>query len=651
MQKRSATPAVSPDGFLPGSTLNRLAGNDSRASVAISSYDAQAHTVEAVLSAGTRVRRWGIFEELAIDAAAIDLSRVGAGQVRLLDSHSQDSVDRIFGVLLSARIENGLLVGVLQFSDTEKAREIEARVAAGDIAGISVGYRVTKWTLSQVENETEVWRADQWELLEVSLVAVPADPAAMIRSAGETATLTTQTETDDMRRNAPSGDAPAPIPVTAPVTEATRNAAPAQAPAPDAAAIIAAERSRVADIHAIGRQAGMEQAVIDAAVRNASTVDAFRAAAFDHLAARQIPASHVRVERDETETRMQAMGEALAIRLMPAAGRPEPGEAARAFMDYSLVDLAAERLNERRVPGAFGRREDILQRAFHATTDFPIIFENALNRALAARYAQATPTYRRIAAQRTYTDFRDHTTVRLGDFPDLQPVNPEGGEIKSGTFSESKEKTAVKAYGVGVSFSRQMLVNDSLGAINDILNQRGLAVARFEDRTFYAMLLSNPILQETSRAVFNTTDKSQASAGTAIDIAALSAGRAALRKRLTLDKSEMELTASILLVGPDKETEAQQLVAPVNAVVSGAVNPFSGKLDVIVSGKLTGNQWYLFASVDEAPCFEWGLLDGYTAPRFRIDNPFGVQGTACTLEHDFGCGAIDWRGGWKNPGN
>lgn len=428
-------------------------------------------------------------------------------------------------------------------------------------------------------------------------------------------------------------------------------------PAADAGSILRAERERSAGILDIARRAGFTGNEAQEAIAGNVAVEAFRARAFDTLSARHTPTSHVRIEQDETETRRLAMTEAVAYRLAPAsANRPEPSQAARGYLDFSLVDLAAERLSERRIPGSFGGREELLRRAFHTTSDFPIIFEGALNTSLAARYALARPTYRRIARQRTYADFRDHTVIRVGDFPDLQPVNPEGGEIKGGTFSESKEKTAVKAYGVRVDFSRQMLVNDSMNALVQVLNDRGNAVARFEDRTFYAMMLSGagndgPTLLTTTRQVFNTTDKSKSAAGTAIDIPALSAGRAALRKRKSKDGAELELAASLLLVGPDKETEAQQILAPVQAQQAGNVNPFSGALSLEVTAKIVGNTWFMFAAIDEAPCFEWGLLEGYTAPRFRIDNPFGVQGTSTSLEHDFGCGALDFAGGWKNAGD
>lgn len=658
---RSATPAVTPDGFIPGSALDRRDGGDLAVRFAPTSYNRAARTIQAVASSGARVRRWGIHEELAISAEAIDLARVTLGQVRLLDSHDQGSIEGILGVVARAWIESGQLMVEIRFADSEAGRRAEAMVLSGDVAGLSVGYRVLTWTLSQVENDTEVWRADRWELLEVSLVAVPADPAALIRSA-VSQPAPTQQETDDMRRNVPSADAPAPQPVNTPAPETRAAPAPSSAPQPspaaqpDGAAILRAERDRAAAILDIATRAGMTAEASRAAVASDVTVEAFRAQAFDTLVSRQTPSSHVRVERDETETRRAAMQEALTIRLAPASATPAaPSEAARGFMGHSLIDLAAERLGERRVPGSFGAREDMLRRAFHTTSDFPILFENVLNQSLAARYALAQPTFRMIARQRTYNDFRPHNSVRAGDFPDLQPVNPEAGEIKAGTFSESKESTRVLPYGVQVLLSRAMLVNDNLNAIAGVLNDRGDAVARFEDRTFYAMAFggsgsNGPTLLETTRQLFNTTDATLAAANAAITVGSLSLGRAALRKRKSKDDVELNLPATILLVGPDKETEAQQILAPVQAQQAGNVNPFSGALSLVVTEKISGNAWHMFAAPSAAPVFEWGLLDGYTAPRLRMEDPFGVQGTKMSLEHDFGCGAIDFRGAYKNAG-
>lgn len=179
---RSAA-SVAPGGFKPGETVARRAIDDLAARFAPSSYNAETHTVEAVFSAGSRVARWGVQEELAITPEAIDLLRVALGQVRLLDTHNQQSLNAVLGVVEDARIEGGKLVGRIRFAETEAGRNAEGMVARGELTGISVGYRVTMWTLTSRINEEEIWRADKWELLEVSLVAVPADPQASIRSA------------------------------------------------------------------------------------------------------------------------------------------------------------------------------------------------------------------------------------------------------------------------------------------------------------------------------------------------------------------------------------------------------------------------------------------------------------------------------------
>src|SRR5690606_3022292 len=105
-------------------------------------------------------------------------------------------------------------------------------------------------------------------------------------------------------------------------------------------------------------------------------------------------------------------------------------------------------------------------------------------------------------------------------------------------------------------------------------------------------------------------------------------------------------------VGPDKETQADALVTTIIANDSAKVNPFSGRLRVVTSAQISGNTWYLFVDPNRAggACFVHGFLDGASAPRVRMDEPFGQQGVAMTVEHDFGVGAIDYRGAYKNPG-
>lgn len=653
-----AVPGVTPDGFVPGAAMDRGSAPEASARFAPGSYSASARTVEAVFSAGSRVRRWGIYEELSLDAGAVDLARVGQGQVRLLNSHNQYDIGAILGTVEEARIDNGQLVGRIRFADTEAGREAETMVASGDARGLSVGYRVTSWRLSQVENDIEIWRAEAWELLEVSLVAVPADPAAMVRSAGMAETSTPEMETDDMRRNVPTGAAPAPV--TTPAPEGQRAAPPAPA-APAAEQIRAEERARVTAITDIARRAALTDAVRDEAIAGGTTVEAFRAAAFEAMAGRQTPASSVRIQQDETETLRTAMQEAL-VRGMNASAMPgEWSEVANAYRGLSLVGMAAARLGIGRVPENFAEREDVLRRAMHTTSDFPIILENAMNRSVAARYALAQPTYRAVARREDFADFRPHISVSAGDLPTLSAVG-EGGRIEFGTIGEKKEQVAVGSYARAVRLSRQLLVNDTLGALEAALADYGQVVALLEETTAYGVVLANsgdgPALLEGAANMFTTGRTNKAGTATAINEAGVSAGRAAMRKYkgispdggTTAGPVLLYNAPSILLCGPDKETEAEKFVATVVAAQTGNVNPFSGKLRVVVSPMITGNAWWLFTDPSVRSNFRWGLLNGFTAPRVRTDEPFGQQGLGISVEHDFGFGGIDWRAGYRNAG-
>src|SRR4051812_18355131 len=90
---------------------------DRFASFAPNSYNGDARTVEAVLSAGSSVRRFYFTEELEISAAAIDLARVKAGLVPLLDSHNQFEADAVLGTVSNVRVRDGQLLGTLTFGE------------------------------------------------------------------------------------------------------------------------------------------------------------------------------------------------------------------------------------------------------------------------------------------------------------------------------------------------------------------------------------------------------------------------------------------------------------------------------------------------------------------------------------------------------
>jgi HK97 family phage prohead protease len=150
-------------------------------------------TVQAILSKGSPVQRIYGIESLRISKDAIDLSRMNTSGIPILDSHKIDSITAAIGKLQNAWVADGALHGILKFNKTEGGVRAAGMVKRGELGGISVGYRVTEWEVRNgkgqvVDPDSIAWGGEDstfvgkhWELLEVSLVTVPAESAAHVR--------------------------------------------------------------------------------------------------------------------------------------------------------------------------------------------------------------------------------------------------------------------------------------------------------------------------------------------------------------------------------------------------------------------------------------------------------------------------------------
>jgi hypothetical protein len=178
-----------PPGLARGSTAKRFAD------VAPSSYDKKKRTVQAVISKGSAVQRWYGTEKLKISSDAVILDRMGTSGIPLLDSHNQYGIDNALGCFTRTWVTRDALMGEITFNDTDRGRRAEGMVARGEIKGISAGYTVREWEITDKdgrvldpENDrlatdgSLTFTATSWELLAGSLVSVPADAPSMIRS-------------------------------------------------------------------------------------------------------------------------------------------------------------------------------------------------------------------------------------------------------------------------------------------------------------------------------------------------------------------------------------------------------------------------------------------------------------------------------------
>jgi hypothetical protein len=660
-----------------------------------------ARTVEVVWSTGARARNFvpplgPIIEELDMRPEAVRMEALRSGRAPVLDTHRRAGTRDVLGRVTAARLEAGRGYATLQFSGADDVEPVWQRVADGTLQSVSVGYRVHRYEpRPDASTGQTIHRAVDWEPYEISIVPVPVDGLAVIRGddpQGDAHQAVEPALESDPQPSPPNNpqETSMPDPTPTPIAEAAPPAPPiaptpqeipvtptappeptrAVPPAPDLDAIRAeADRAAVERIAAYEPvlaaarglvTADMLDAMREAAIRDRVSPEVLRGRLWDAFtsgAARpSLPARPDTGPSNEDPSQLlDAMAEALAARTMPGYQAPTTGRHTE-FMGWRPSDMIGELLRargERNVP----RNPTILaERAFHTTSDFPALLSAAANKMLLAAYAPAAPTYRTLFLRRDFRDFKPHRHLRVGDFPTLLPLS-ENGEVQAGTMSESQELVFLQTFARRIRVTRQMLVNDDLGAFTDFASMIGRRVADFENATAYQLLNAangdGPTLITGAAAVFGTAAAraNKAGAGTLLDLPNLALGRAAVMRQRTLDGLPIAVGAQMrLLVGPNQELAARQLTISVQATQTSNANVYAGFVQPLVEPLIPANRWYLFSDPMAAPVYVYGYLNGAEGPQVTTGNVQGVDGVEVSVIFDFGVGAIDWRGAWFNPG-
>jgi hypothetical protein len=392
----------------------------------------------------------------------------------------------------------------------------------------------------------------------------------------------------------------------------------------------------------------------------------------DELAKRAAPAAKphnvsVGYSPENPEVSRATVEEAIvarATRHMPSSQRVAPSDRSRELAGLPMLEVLA---NHARMCGAKIQRnlrgailyDELLNQRTLATGDFPLILAGVTNKIMIKAYELAAPTYRLISSRRSFADFRAHNFLRFGDFPAPLQKN-EAGEFQNGAISEARNQISAEEFGRIVRFTRKMLVNDDMDAFSKLPDMAGRRTADFENRQFYAMFALNagagPTIYEknmpSGRPLFHAADHGNyVSSGTVIDVTNVGLGRAAMMKQKSLDGMAINVTPRYLLTSPDKYTVAEQFCA-VNIVpaTDTNANPFKGKLEPLADANLSGNAWHLLADPANSEVFVYGYLEGFDGPRLLTREGFTTAGMDMLLAIDWACGAVDYRGAYKNAG-
>ena len=611
--------------------------------------NAEARTATLVWTTGAAVRRFdwwegrAFYEELSLEEGHVHMERLNNG-APLLNSHAQYDLRDIIGVVERAWIENGEGHAEVRFSEREDADAIFRDVAGGIIRNVSVGYMVHKYeAVSEDENGVRTIRAVDWTPAEISLVPVPADAGAGVRS---------QMPTSDCEIiNLNRADSPEEIAMTENVTPAAESATP-EVPQIDPETVrteaIAAERTRMGEITKLCQRHGLTD-LSAKLIEDGTSIEKARAIVLDELAERDAKAPtlpRTEIVRDETETRRAGMENTILYR----SGRAKLDDNGRRFVGLSLLEMGRRTLEAQGIRTEGMSRMQLAERVLHGTGDFAEILANVANKTLRDAYQAQARSFTMWARQNTAVDFKEMARTQLGDAPVLKKVN-ENGEFTYGTIGEGAEKYQLATYGRIVGITRQAIVNDDLGAFSRVLPAFGAQAANLESETVYGILNSNPEMADGTD-LFHADHGNLAGTGAAISVSTLGIGRADMRKQTGINGMPINVSPSFLVVPPDLETVAQQFTSTQYMPEAGSnINPFAGTLQVIADSRLTdAAAWFLVANPSQIDTIEYSYLEGNEGVYLETRNGFSVDGVEIKARLDFAAKAIDWRGMWKNAG-
>jgi HK97 family phage prohead protease len=619
----------------------------------------------ACYSTGAAVRRWNwdygdFLEVLSVEKGHVRTGRLDSGALPILLDHEQ-GVRNTFGVVEKHWIEDGK--GFVQFrmeTGTPDADAVLNKVRQGIVKNVSVGYRIHSLTETKDGDRIPTLTATDWEPFEISLVSVPADAGAtVVRSDGDAGAypcnlITTRTNSDgeeDMKIKKIVDGVEVEVTVADDSAEAVRAAAEA-AQTVDAQAIatraVEADRARQTAIRALGRKFDIDGETVDDMAARGLTVEQANSRVLELLAERSqaTKTASVRVGQsfDDPAVVTRAFEDSLVAKV--SGVRAVDGKA-NEFMGASMLESYAKLLVARGEKPIFNR-EELATRALHTTSDFPVMLSTAMHRVMQEDYAAAPASYRLISEQNNFLDFRDQEYLRGTEFPALKDLG-EGGEIQSATFGDGKlEKTKVGTKAVLIAFTRELLINDSVGYLQKHIGKLGRRIAASENKAAWDLIGSNPKMNYDGKTAFHADHGNLAASAVASpDEAVLSAIRAALMSR-TSDGIPLSFMLKYLIVDPSLLTAAEKLRSAIQATATGDVNVFAGKFDIIADQNVAShNAWYGAVDKADAPVLTHGYLGGNEGP--MVDTKEGWNRLAMELRvvHDFGVGLIGDQGIYK----
>lgn len=617
-------------------------------------------TVDLVATTEYPVQRWDwdawrLFNEvLAIESSAINMERMN-NNAPLLDSHQSWNLKDQLGVVVKGWIEGSELKATVRFSKREDVEPIFQDVVDGIICNVSIGYTVQKYLIEEhEEGQTPTYRATSWTPHEVSLVPIPADPNAGIRSSTRPNDLPHSNIIYQERAKTMPQDENLEVPATQETTT-TATATPTEpvvTQSVDTEAVrqqaVQAENQRIQSIRALCGTHGLARDFEDSLVQPEITIDKARSMILDHLAERsgQI---HAQPRGDSIDQRVevrQAIEESILAR---SFSLDNVSEQARGYRGMTLVDLARDSI-ERAGGNTRGMSQSQIvqlalsgrtERGMHTTSDFPIALANVGNRAIEQGYTGAGQTFWPLVKRKTAPNFKEMQSVRFGNGIKLELL-PESGQYKPATINDAVQRGfKLDTYGRLLTVSRQAIINDDIGIFDQVFKGFGKSSANLESDMVWALIIGNAKTPD-GKPLF---DASHNNMGTGpITIENIDLLDQLIGKQTDPNtKDFISLYGEYLIVPRAQLLAVRKLLGFYTPTKADDVNPLP-TYSIISDPRLKDSkEWMLAAGPNQAPGIELLYLEGEEGIQTETQEGFDVDGVSIKARLDFACTVADYR--------
>ena len=568
------------------------------------------------------------WEKMLVSPETMDLTRFKSGNAPILNNHKSNSLEDQIGVIVDTKIENKQAIATLKFSNRESVNEIWEDVKNGILKGISVGYSIDEYT-EEEGDEYPILIGKKWTPHEVSLVCVPADENCYVRKKN----IEIEEKMDS--KNTPKTEETK----TSNTLGIKKEKAQEIDVSPPGSAL--SERARILDISRLCKVHNINQKLKNEFINKGTNMSDVK----DIILEKQLKTEDknlITQVKNKNENVREKLTDAISYRI---GGKLT--ESAKQYKDYSLIQIA------RTLTGDNTSSDNQVVTQSMMTSDLPKLLENALNKTLLSSYEsmQQKQNFWSMCSVSETKDFKEFSKYRLSEMPGLE-LQAEGENITFGSLSESKISGSIATFAKGISFSRKMMINDDLGALQNITQAWAQSVIRLENKLFWDHFNNNTTLS-TGHKLFSSGNNNVSTTSEALSVEAISKARVQMMRQKSIAGSfELNIVPDLLIVSPELELEALKLVSrDMLANETGEINPYKGSFQVIVSPYLKDkNTWYLACSKENfGPAFEAVYLSGQ---RIFVDHQvdFNNDSLQYKVRCDMGVVAVEPKALLKNKG-